>query len=547
MAYLNTYSPVLTAQTAAHLLRRATFGPTQQEITALTGMTASQAVDILVSNALQHLAAPVSMPVEMEGGRPDTGQTFMDKPMNNSRTYEYGLYIRFWWIGLMTEQTGFPSVLEKLAAFWQNHFVVTQTVVMDHRLIFKYLQLLRNGCLGSFRNLAIEITKDPAMLVYQNGSENEKEHPNENYARELQELFTVGQLDFHGNLNYTEEDVKAAARVLTGWQLENYYKNGSTSFKSFFNPARHDTDPKTFSAKYNHTTITTLTNDINAGDLEVAALVDMLLRHPETPKFICRKLYRWYVNPNVNQDIETNVIAPLADFFASTSNNFAIAPVLKKLLTSDIFYDQSNRGAIIKSPAELMIGTIRFFNQPVPNQATEPVPFRIMMEFEQWRMSHMQLDFIDQPLVFGSVPYYQTGYSKNWINSTTIGRRSAFTDALVYPWLVVKPGYILGIDLIGWLTSMQPNFADVSGTAAISCVEVLDGFTKNLFAIDLTQVQKDLLIDTIMMRSIPRTSWIREWNAYRSSPADDSKRDPILWRVQPLMVYLFRMAEYQIF
>lgn len=543
MAYLNTYSPVLTAQTAAHLLRRATFGPTHTEIQSLTGLTATAAVDLLLANATYRLnPAP---PVELADGRPDTGQPFLVKPFNRERSFEYGEFIKFWWIGLMTEQNGHPSVLEKLTAFWQNHFVTTLDIVADYRLVNQYLRLLRNNCLGSFRTLAIEISKDPAMLIYQNGNENNKEHPNENYARELQELFTVGQIDFNGNLNYTEDDVKAAARVLTGWQVQNYYTDQSTSFGAIFVPERHDVNEKAFSSKYNGKKIAGQSGQ-GAGDIELAELIDMLLEHPETPKFICRKLYRWYVNPVVTRVVEENVIVPLASFFSSQSNNFKIGPVLQKLLTCDIFYDESNRGAIIKAPSELMIGTLRLFNQPVPDITTEPVPFRLMMEFAHWRMRQMQMNLIDQPLVFGFPPYYQTGYSRNWINSSTIGIRASFTDSLVYPWLVIKNGYVLGVDIIAFLTTLQPNFSDVTNTPGITCVEILEAFTKNMFATELSQSQKDLLIDSIMMRGAARTTWVRDWNTYRTTP-NQANRDGVIWRCELLLKYLFRMAEFQVF
>jgi uncharacterized protein (DUF1800 family) len=544
MAYLDTYTAPLTASTAAHLLRRATFGPTNQEIVDFTGMTATQAVDLLISNASYRASAPP--PVEMDETRADAGQEFLTKPFFGERTYEYFLFIRYWWIGLMTEQNGRPSVLEKLTAFWQNHFVVNHSSTGDYRYTNRYLHLVRNNAMGNFRNFTIEITKDPGMLVFQNGNENSKESPNENYGRELQELFTVGQKDFAGNANYTEEDVKASAKVLTGWQVLNLWVEGSTSIGYQFEPGRHDTSDKTFSAKYNNKVITGRSGP-SAGDAELNDLIDMLLSHPQTPRFICRKLYRWYVNSNVTQEIEDHVIAPLATFFASPGNNYAILPTLKKLLTSDSFYDSGNVGSMVKSPAEFMIGMLRHFDLPVPHIKNEFVAFRRMMEFQEWAMSRMQLRFLDQPLVFGSVPFYQTGYSKNWINGTTLGIRGQHSDALVYPWLELKPGDLMGLDFLKLIKAIQPNFTDVTGTPSISCEQVFASFSKNLFAIELTQSQKDFLIDTIMMGGIPRTSWIFELNAYRNKPNDANSQNPILWRSQGLMKYMLRMAEYQVF
>ncbi|MFD1144555.1 DUF1800 family protein [Larkinella insperata] len=545
MALLDSYSKPLTTAAAAHLLRRATFGPTHEEINDFTGKTAAQAVELLVSNASYRATPPP--PVELEEGRADSGQPFLTKPYSEDRSSSYSSYIQYWWIGLMTEQIGRPSVLEKLTAFWQNHFVTAHREVVDYRCTDQYLRFLRDNALGNFRNLVTGITKDPAMLVFLNGKDNSKEQPNENYGRELQELFTVGQKDFAGNYNYTEQDVKAAAQVLTGWQVNNHRKTGTIGVGAVFNPDRHDTSDKLFSSKYNNTTITGRSG-ATAGDAELTDLVTMMLSHPETPKFICRKLYRWYVNPNVTQEIEDQVVIPLAAFFASPDNNYAIAPVLKKLLTSNIFFDNRNIGAIVKSPAEFMIGTLRLFNQPVPDSTKEYAPFRTMMNFLSSGMTAMQLNFLNQPSVFGSIPYYQTGYSKNWINGTTLGLRASRTDALVNPYLQIKPDYKLGIDVLARLRSIQSGFDDVSGTPAITCEEVLAEFSKNFFAVELSQTQKDFLIDSIMMmNSSARTTWIREWNAYRSNPTDTTKQNTILWRCRALLKYMFRMAEYQLF
>jgi uncharacterized protein (DUF1800 family) len=541
MPYLDTYTQTLTAKTAAHLLRRATFGPTQAEIASFTGLTATQAVQKLITNA--NYSPPP--PVDIDSTKSTAGQTYLDKPFNGDRNFDFGHYLRYWWLGLMTSQTAPLSLLDKLTLFWQNHFVTTREAVDDYRFVNQYLLLLRNNALGNFRTLVTQISKEPAMLRYLNGNENEVGKPNENYARELQELFTVGAFDFAGNKNYTEDDVKTAAKVLTGWKYTNYWVNGSTTFGTTFTSSKHDSTNKTFSANYTNTVITGRTG-ATAGDDELNDLVTMLLKHPQTPRFICRKLYRWYINPNVTQTIEDNVIAPLANFFASSSNNYAIQPVIVKLLTSQIFFDDSNRGAIVKSPADLAVGTMRLFNQPVPDMKTDYAAFKIYMDFMFWRMRDMQMALIDQESVFGYEPYYQTGYSKIWMNTTTIALRSDYTDAYIWRWLTVKADYKMGIDLLAWATALQTNFSDVSGTPAIACVDVQTAFAKNLFATDLFQTQVDFLIDTIMMQGIPRTSWTFEWNAYRSAPTDTNKKNAVTYRLQNLMKYMLRMAEYQL-
>lgn len=543
MPYLDTYTTPLTAATAAHLLRRATFGPTQQEITDFTGKTAAQAVGLLISNVSYTLSP--TPPLDLSEGQPNSGKPLEGLPFSIANNYTYGQWIKYWWIGLMTEQKGHPSVLEKLTVFWQNHFVTRFTSVEDYRYTYRYLKLLRSNALGNFRTFVTEITKDPAMLIFQNGNENQKGKPNENYAREMQELFVVGAKDFNQNPNYTESDVKAAAKVLTGWQCTNH-SFGDNVINSFFTIDRHDTTDKTFSSHYNNTVITGRSG-ANAGDQELNDLVTMMLNHSHTAKFICRKLYRWYVNPEVTQDIENNVIAPLASFFSSSANNYAIQPVLEKLLSSQIFYDNINRGVIIKSPAELVIGTLRYFKQPVPDISTEYGPFNKLTEFQSASMIDMQMNLLDQPSVFGFTPYYQTGFSKNWINASTLAIRSYFANCLVYRSIIIKPGYALGLDLLAMVTAMQPNFSDAAGTPPITCLQVLDGFTKNLFAIELPQEHKDYIVDHIMMTDQPRSDWTYVWDLYRKDTANDTIKNGVRWRCELLMAYVLRMAEYNVF
>ncbi|GAB3990572.1 DUF1800 domain-containing protein [Spirosoma daeguense] len=547
MPYLDQYTQPLTAKTAAHLLRRATFGPTQAEITNFTGQTAASVVQQLINNA--NYSPPP--PIDLDSTKSTAGQTYLDKPFNGDRNFDFGHYLRYWWMGLMTSQTAPPSLLDKLTLFWQNHFVTTREVVDDYRFVNQYLLLLRNGALGNFRTLVTQISKNPAMLRYLNGNENEVGKPNENYARELQELFTVGAVDFAGNKNYTEDDVKAAARVLTGWKYTGYWVNGSTSFGTTFTLSKHDKTNKQFSSNYGNSVVVGR-NSTTAGDEELTDLVTMLLNHPQTPRFICRKLYRWYVNPNVDQTIEDNVIIPLADFFASSGNNYAIQPVIVKLLTSQIFFDESNIGAIIKSPAELAIGAMRFFNQPVPDMNTKYAAFKVYFDFMFWRMRDLQMALIDQPSVFGYEPYYQTGYSRIWMNTTTIALRSDYTDAYIWRWLQVEPGYKMGIDVVAWITTVQQSlsatnaFSDVSATASVSCTEVLAAFSKNLYATDLFQTQKDFLINTIMMSGLQCSSWEFEWNRYRTTPTNTNYKNAVQYRLQNLLKYMLRMAEYHL-
>jgi uncharacterized protein (DUF1800 family) len=573
MPYLDLYTQPLTPRTAAHLLRRATFGPTQAEITAFSasGQTATTAVQTLIANANY----TPTQPVDLEITRSTAGQFYLQNATTSAGQYlpfvganstDYGNYIKYWWMNLMI-QPGATSLLDKLTLFWQNHFVTTRDAANDYRFVWSYLKLLRDNALGDFRTLVTKMSKEPAMLRYLNGDMNESGvgKANENYARELQELFTVGAFDFAGNANYTEDDVKNAARVLTGWKYSGYYVENSTSFTTTFTSNKHDSTNKAFSTKYGTNISISGRSGATAGDLELTDLVTMLLNHPQTSRFICRKLYRWYVNPNVTADIETNVIVPLAALFVS--NNYNIRPVIEKLLTSQIFFDDTNIGAIVKSPVEFVVGLYRFYELPVPALTPTVLPFKATMEHLYGKMRDQQLEILEQPTVFGYEPYYQTGYSKLWANTGTIVLRNDFTNRLVDSYTVYQ-GPLLNINSLGRITTLQPDFglfvaapttaapSPAPTTAALTCVQVLDSFLLNLLATDLDQTQKDFLIDKIMMgNQAPRSTWEFEWNLYRrtvtyptfySSSAINNAKNAVNNRLKNLMKYLLRLAEYHI-
>ncbi len=562
MPYLDPQTGTLSSEQAAHLLRRATVGPTKAEIIQFTGKTPLEAYNILIANIVLDPAPPVVTNAES----PSFNTTFVHLPFLGSENFDRGSDIKAWWMHQLTRTDTGPNLLEKLSIFWQNHFVTTREIASDYRYVWRYLDTIRKNSLGNFKDFIVKMTKDPSMLVYLNGNENVKTAPNENYARELQELFVVGEKDFNGNLNYTEADVKNAAKVLTGWHYKNFWWDGTTDINSTFADWDHDTTNKTFSAKYNNTTITGRSG-ATSGQLELEDLTNMLLAHPESAKFIVRKLYKWFVNMEVSQDIETNIIIPLANEFKSTANNWAIEPIVKKLLLSQNFYDEDNIGSIIKNPVDLCLGSLKYWEFPIPNMTTQTLAWREYFHHHLWILYTMQMSLIDQPSVFGWEPFYQQSLSRGWINSNSIAVRNDYTDQFIWGWKEISPGYNLGINVIDRLKAIQPNFAlnlplnqAISPATAVDTItaeQVLAHFTDNLLVKPLFQTQKDFLIDTIMMFGNPRNAWKVEWTTYRRNsyhynqtgvkPAGyDDNFNGIRWRVQSLLRYILRMAEYHV-
>jgi uncharacterized protein (DUF1800 family) len=233
---------------AAHLLRRCLFGPTRAEFLAAAGSSLAT-----VLNGLLAAPAAPAPPLNVSAtdtsvaiGQPWTAETFSQTFEGPRRTS-----LRDWWLGQQLNQG--VTLTEKMTLFWHNHFVVELSDINDARMGYEYCRLLRQHALGNVKQLTKDVTVTPAMLRYLNGNQSTAGAPNENYGRELLELFTVGKgpLIGPGNYtNYTEADVQAAARVLTGWRDQ-----ATPPVGSYFTASRHDNTAKVFSAAFGNASI----------------------------------------------------------------------------------------------------------------------------------------------------------------------------------------------------------------------------------------------------------------------------------------------------
>ncbi|HUM66328.1 MAG TPA: DUF1800 domain-containing protein, partial [Chitinophagaceae bacterium] len=328
----------------------------------------------------------------------------------NSRRVES---LRKWWAGLIINQQ--RSIQEKMVLFWHHHFSVQMQEVENAQILYRHHNLLRSNMLGNFKTLAREVTIDPAMLIHLNGYLNSKQAPDENYAREMQELFTIGKGD---DSLYTEDDVIAAARVLTGWRIND------DPLGTYFDAGAHDTGPKSFSAFYNNTTISG-----GSGEQELDALVDMIFSTTEASRFICRKLYKWFVYYEIDDDTERDVIEPMAAILQA--NNFEIRPALSALLKSEHFFDPINQACYIKSPFDIIAGTLREFDVTFPAYTDYMTGYPLFFSLYQ-HAADMQQDLFQPPDVSGWPSYYQEPmHYELWVNSNSLPKRADFTDGLV--------------------------------------------------------------------------------------------------------------------
>ena len=525
---LSPYSGPWTANEVVHLLKRTMFGAAPDDINYFLTRTMTQAVDELLTIPATAPAPPVKNysnnnipPTDPDYAIP-MGQTWVTTNTTDADGQRRNSY-KAWWMGLMINQE--RNIREKMTLFWHNHFATESNDI--GRAIWAYNNNLscRQYALGNFKQLVRSMTLDVAMLRYLNGYLNNAAAPDENYARELQELFTLGK---ENNPNYTEDDVKKAARVLTGWKI-----NGNTN-TYFFNANQHDTANKQFSSFYNNTVITGRTG-ATAGDLELTDLINMIFsKSMEVSRFIVKKMYRYFVYYKIDAATETNVIDPLAQILVS--NNWHIKPVLSALLKSEHFFDVVNQGCYIKSPVDMVVGACREYGVAFP-PGTDYVNSYNMWGFIQSFASLLQQNIGDPPDVAGWKAFYQAPqFHEIWINTDTYPRRNLFTDTMITTGYT-RNGQKIMIDPVAF-TKKLSNPADPN--------ILINDALKILFRLDLSSASKASLKKQILLTNQDQDYyWTNAWNAYISNPSPTNYQ-VVYVRLRDLYKYFMNLAEYQL-
>ena len=342
----------LSLQQAYHLLRRITFAPTVEAARQLQGKTAPEALELLLGTGSGELPAGPSW-VDSATENPLSADMYTRFQIEGGRKSFFG-QLQNWWLGLMVQEN--LPVAEKLTLFWSGHFTTEfdSDVYVLPQLLYRQNQLLRRSRLGNFRTLAENITLDGAMLTYLGGELNFAGKPNENYARELMELYTTGLGQ------YTEGDVQEAARVLTGWRIAKFSDEKAPNgiYNIYFEPTAHDINAKQFMGR----SIPARDADTNTEFLvrrdEVQRLISILFeeRGPAIASFICEKIYRHFVYSRPGSS-DQEIISGLSSLFRQ--HDFEIRPVLFALLSSQHFFAENNQGVQIKTPAEFVVGLAR--------------------------------------------------------------------------------------------------------------------------------------------------------------------------------------------
>ncbi len=543
---LTPYSGPWTIRESAHLLRRTTFGPNQEMI--------AEALEKGLSNTVNELfekVAPTEPPLRYTLDEPDPntaiyavlhdpnvpfGETWVNEPpvintgdpvfdqqlVNTRRNSAYA------WITLNQYREEL-NLMPKLWMFWHNHFVVSDFVLPLE--LYQYSNLIEQYAKGDFKALTKAMTINVSMLRYLNGHENHKDAPNENYARELLELFTVGKGELAGPGDYTtftEEDVQAMARVLTGWRIDLSVID--TDLVSVFRPDRHDVGEKSLSHRFNNVTIS------DQGANEYAELVDIIFQQDEVSKNICRKLYRYFLNYEIDDDIENKIIIPMAQILRD--NDYNIEPALKTLLLSEHFFGEEVIGCMIKNPVDFILSATKGLNLVMSGNIPADYFFALVFYVFEAELD-MQVYF--HPDVAGWKAYYQAPqFYRNWINTYYLPKRNQTSTSITAGGPVPFNGNIAQIpqliNVIEYVSTI-PNATDPN--------ELIYGIAENMFTYPISEVQKDYLKE-IIIPGLPDFEWTVEYGDYLSDPFNEEKRTAINNKLLALFVAMLEMPEFQL-
>lgn len=608
---------VLGRENAAHLLRRAAFGFDKADIDRFATMTPQQAVaELFASGNAFDLPNPAP-PLE-----PTATESWITQPAGDQDENDLRGYFLRWTEGQMLSPNvpndiKLPySVRERIVFFLHTHFTTKQDKVGRSKSLYYQNALFRFFAFDklapefwvpeplvfsapitdeqqaqldrnqrqiaarkieniNFKSLSEKICLDNAMLRFLDGNQNVKNNPNENYGREFLELYTRGKglegsvdlssLDPGDYFTFTEDDVKAATRVFTGYEIDDTYTNEDdlTGLPIVtFNQDRHDEEAKAFTNRLDDAVIAKSVFDTDSPEEierkaldEIKQLVDIVFSNRESARYICRKVYRFYVHGMIDDgsqpggaNVENTIIEQMATTFIDSG--FKLQALLEELFQSTYFYgendDRSNIGALIKSPLDMMSSIFNALNVSLPNHQTEAEAFYEKMEAIRPRLLTMGMDFYEPFEVAGYTAYHQfPSYTRSWISTTYLTNRYNFIRQ------VVSDEDFLAFDVVDFIESNFDNtIAENAESLVIALCELFLPLSQNL-TFDQNLPEGDLtlsrlkfflsaLLDEVPSNAgeEPGAAWTRYWG----------QKDPlIVGALQRLLSSVLESPEYQLF
>lgn len=528
MAPLSEKTTILGYDGAYHLLRRSTYCINRERIQMFAQKTPKEALGLLFD--FKGLSAPVPLNGYNEtvvatyggGAVTDTHNTDPQLPLDRS-----------WWLyNALKDETA----QHRLAFLLHLFFIVDDAAHIFNN--FDYKELLRFHCNGSLRDLARRMTKNPRMLIYLNNDLNHKAAPNQNYAREFLELFTIlkgpqrGAGDY---TNYTEHDVQQAARVLTGFSLDysSVYDNvlrlnnvdpDTLIPQGIVKEQWHDAEDKVFSGAFGQKVIFGASSE-KAIEEELQQFVDMVFAQEATALSYCRRIYRYYVGREISPEIEETIITPLAEYMRA--NDYHVSAVVQKLLSCRHFYDEADEfqgdqvvGALVRSPMELYFHMLGLLEIDIPDYKTHAKTIHdFMYNIVFYNSFNAGMPIFQPATVDGYAGYGGPNYDKNFVTASTLHTRYHYTIDL----LINGLGY--NGDEIRFNAA---SFVRYSGhfSKPMEVDALLQDFVSLLFVKPLS-TERFREFEAVFLSGLSASNWLFEWNHYMASGIDTNVNIPL--------------------
>lgn len=559
---LAKYNGVFGVKQKKHLLNRCLVGYAERHLKDLDNLTLDQAIDLLftrhdlgepVNNYYEDLSPhqyeSIYNNTDVAPGEPFLSQSYVrnNNPDEISGRERHDAIASWMYSSIYHQPT---SIEWKLFLFLHN-----LTPVQDfgrHKTRYAYLKLVYEGGFRNYRDYIYDLTLDPTMLEYLNLQASQKDTPDENYAREVQELFTVGKRPF---ADFTEEDVREAARLLVGWYFDwdqTMYTEGWEPVIGF-NEYNHDTGDKQFSEFYNNTFISGRSGP--GGREELDEFLDMIFATEKCAIYLSRRLYQFFVYPVVSDYAEEQIIKPLAEVMRNS--NYSLAETLKVLLSSEYFFAEEFYNAMICSPPDFTFKVMKglsilegdlvrwnentyvsYFEEDLDqfNQKFITPDTRSYFFFRHmgWRTNQLGMEIHNPPNVSGWPAFYQDPiYDLYWINSVTIKSRKEFTESMTRWGMWLEDGIHLRFNLESFINSFNNPYELDS---------IISQLADRFLGAEIPEEALLRIRKSVLGEELNENYWTQAVEDFLSRK-DRNSYSTLYWRIEQFMFQLFELYE----
>ncbi|CAL2090887.1 DUF1800 family protein [Tenacibaculum sp. 190524A05c] len=538
---LDQHTQALGLRNAKHLLRRTSFNYTKETLLEFSNLTPEQAFDKLITTQSTKLSEPYDHKPE------DNPHGFWTSSPDGSSLdgqFRKKIYVAYWWLYNGLHQN---SLKQKMTFFLHTSFTVSKFNAGSSVHFYDHMRLLEHYAFGNLKTMSKKITYDNSMLDYLDNTKNNANNPNENYAREFLELFTILKAEQVGNgdyTNYTELDVQQAAKVFSGIKTQ-YDRTNIDSDTNLpmgrIDTFRHDKEDKTFSYAFDDTVITGSDTEEGIAQ-ELDNFVEMVFSKEATAISFVRKLYRYFVKSEWEDEVEENVIKPLAQQLQT--DNYEILPILKTLLTSKHFYDLDDAdnsdeiiGSIIKSPLQICNELISFFKIDIPDPVTESEDFFRFFDFlYRFYLSAAGMALWAPDSVAGYPAHYQSpDFDRHWFSSNTVLARYKLIESLLTGRNKIRYNNRINVEL-NIVEFVQNNINEPS-----YATDLITELADLLYPEPISDERKAYFAQNLL-EGFPDYYWTNAWLGYTGSGDDTVVKS----RLNALIIQMINAAEFQI-